>query len=60
MIHNKRHWDYKSLMAPQANKSGKSLRTAPSCIGTERFLELHKAFEYSAVLQILIHNSFEI
>jgi len=50
MIHNKRHWDYKSFMTPQDNKSVKSLHTAPSCIGTKIFLELHKAFEYSAVL----------
>jgi len=47
-------------MTPQANKSVKSLRTAPSCIGTKRFLELHEAFEYSAVLQIFIHVSCEI
>jgi len=37
MMHNKRHWDYKSLMMPQANKSVKSLRTAPSCIRTKIF-----------------------
>jgi len=47
-------------MTPQANKSVKSLRTAPSCIGTKRFLELHEALEYSAVLQIFIHVSCEI
>jgi len=32
MIHNKRHWDYKSFMMSQANKSVKSLCTAPSCM----------------------------
>jgi len=60
MIYNKRHWDYKSFMAPQANKSIKSLHTAPSCIGTKIVLELHEAFEYFAVLQIFIHDSCEI
>jgi len=30
MIHNKRHWDYKSFMTPQANKSVKSLCTVTS------------------------------
>jgi len=34
---NKHHWDYKSFMTPQANKSVKSLRTAPSCIRTNTF-----------------------
>jgi len=47
-------------MMPQANKSVKSLCTAPRYIGTKRFLELHEAFEYSAVLQIFIHDSCEI
>jgi len=60
MIHNKRHWDYESFTTPQANKSVKSLRTAPSCIGTKTFLELLEAFKYSAVLQIFIHDSCKI
>jgi len=40
MMHNKCHWDDKSFMAPQANKSAKSLRTAPSYIKTKIFSEL--------------------
>jgi len=35
---------------PQANKSVKSLRAAPSCNRIKRFLELLKACLYSAVL----------
>jgi len=60
MMYNKRHWDFKSFMMPQANKSVNSLRAAPSCIRTKRFLELLEAFQYSAVLQIFIHDSCEI
>jgi len=43
MMHNKRHWDYKSFMTPQANNSVKSLHTTPSCIRTKRILELLEA-----------------
>jgi len=60
MIHKKRHWDHKSFMTLQAKKSVKSLRTAPSCIRIKRLSKLLKAFEYSAVLQIFIHDSCEI
>ena len=57
---NKHHWDYKSFMTPQANKSVKSLQTACSCIRTKRCLELLEAFQYSTVLQIFVHDSCEI
>jgi len=60
MMHNKCHWDYKSFMTPQANKSVKFLHTAPSGIRTKRFLQLLEAFQYSAVLQIFLHYSCEI
>ena len=45
----------------QANKSGKSLCTAPSCITVSdmKFLELVEAFLYPAVLQIFVHDSCE-
>jgi len=60
MMHNKRHWDYKRFMMPQANKSVNSLCTVLSCIRIKRFLKLLKAFEYSAILQIFVHGSCEL
>jgi len=58
MRHDKRHWDYKSFMTPQSNKSVKSLRTAPSYIRTKIILELLEAFN-PAVLQIFVHDGCE-
>jgi len=58
MMHNKRYWDYKIFMTPQAKKSVNSLRTAPSCIMTKRILELLEAL-YPAVLQIFVHDGCE-
>jgi len=57
-MYDKRHWDYKSFMMPQANKTVKSLRTAPGCIRTKRILELLEAF-YPAFLQIFVHDGCE-
>jgi len=58
-LHTKCHWDYKSFMTAQANKSVKSLHTAPSCTRTKRFLELLEAFLYPTVLQISVYDSCE-
>ena len=53
MMHNKHHWDDKSFMTPQANKSVKSLRQ------DQEILELLEAFLYLVVLQIFVHDSCE-
>ena len=45
-----------SFMTPQANKSVKSLYTAPRCIRTRRFLELLKAFLYPIVRDIFMFS----